>query len=107
MPLAVDFPASVHEHLVPTREQPTFLHGQVILTIQAIDRRILDLIEALARQEGFARLVLETGAAGYEAAQRVYERAGFHRCGPVLDYPDSGYSVFFDKLLTASGSQTT
>jgi putative acetyltransferase len=63
-----------------------------------IGGRILDEIEALAREEGFMRLVLETGHA-HEPAWHVYERAGFARCGPVLDYPDTGYSVFYEKLL--------
>ena len=61
--------------------------------------RILGCIEALARDEGIARLVLETGDR-HHAAWRVYERAGFTRCGPVLDYPDTRFSVFYEKLLT-------
>jgi len=65
---------------------------------QGIGGRILAEIEALARAEGFTRLVLETGHA-HEPAWHVYERAGFTRCGPVLDYPDTGYSVFYEKLL--------
>jgi putative acetyltransferase len=65
---------------------------------RGIGGRILAEIENLARREGVSRLVLETGD-GYLAAWRVYERAGFTRCGPVLDYPDTGYSVFFEKDL--------
>jgi putative acetyltransferase len=42
--------------------------------------------------------VLETGHL-HNAAWRVYERGGFTRCGPVLDYPDTGYSVFYEKSL--------
>ncbi len=57
-------------------------------------------IENRARAEGLKQLVLET-ANGLEAAWRVYERAGFRRCGPVLDYPDSGWSVFYQKPLAA------
>jgi putative acetyltransferase len=45
------------------------------------------------------RLVLETGHV-HHAAYRVYERGGFTRCGPVLDYPDTGWSVFYEKELT-------
>src|SRR5262245_51882018 len=56
-------------------------------------------IEALARAEGLKRLVLETGDR-HPAAWTVYERAGFKRCGPVLDYPDSKWSVFYEKPLT-------
>jgi putative acetyltransferase len=56
------------------------------------------MIEALAREESFTRLVLETGHC-HEAAWHVYERGGFVRCGPVLDYPPSAYSVFYEKHL--------
>ncbi len=65
---------------------------------QGIGGLILDAVVALARKEGFKRLVLETGDR-HPAAWRVYERAGFDRCGPVLDYPDSGWSVFYAKDL--------
>lgn len=60
--------------------------------------RILDEIERLARSEGLKRLVLETGDR-HPAAWRVYERGGFARCGAVLDYPDSKWSVFYEKAL--------
>ncbi len=64
--------------------------------------RILTEVEALARREGLARLVLETGDR-HPAAWRVYERGGFKRCGAVLDYPDSGHSVFYEKVLAVEG----
>lgn len=62
--------------------------------------RIVEHIEALARSEGLTRLVLETGDR-HPAAWRVYERAGFARCGRVLDYPDNAYSMFYQKCLTS------
>jgi putative acetyltransferase len=65
---------------------------------RGIGGAILAEIEALARREGFTRLVLETGDR-HPAAWRVYERGGFTRCGPVLDYPDTGWSVFYEKAL--------
>ena len=65
-----------------------------------IGARILQHIETLAREKAMSRLVLETGEAeGFEPAWRVYERGGFTRCGPVLDYPDSGFSRFYEKKL--------
>jgi putative acetyltransferase len=67
---------------------------------RGIGGRILDAIEALARTENISRLVLETGDR-HPAAWRVYERGGFARCGAVLDYPDTGYSVFYAKSLDA------
>jgi putative acetyltransferase len=67
---------------------------------RGIGGRIVAEIEALARREGITQLVLETGDR-HPAAWRVYERAGFARCGAVLDYPDSGWSVFYAKDLSA------
>jgi putative acetyltransferase len=64
-----------------------------------IGEAIVQRVEALARQEGMIRLVLETGDR-HPAAWTVYERSGFSRCGPVLDYPDSQWSVFYEKNLT-------
>jgi putative acetyltransferase len=67
---------------------------------QRVGSQLLQRIEELARQKGISRLVLETGeAAGFEAAYRVYERGGFTTCGAVLDYPDSGYSRFYEKKI--------
>lgn len=62
--------------------------------------RILQAVEAKARTMGLRRLALETGAtAGFEPAWALYERAGFSRCGAFLDYPDSGFSRFYEKNL--------
>ncbi len=63
-----------------------------------IGEQIVAHIEAMARAEGLKRLVLETGDR-HHAAWKVYERSGFARCGPVLDYPDVSWSVFYDKPL--------
>lgn len=63
-----------------------------------IGEQIVARIEAMARAEGLNRLVLETGDR-HPAAWKVYERSGFARCGPVLDYPDVEWSVFYDKTL--------
>lgn len=67
---------------------------------QRIGSQLLKRIELAAREKGLKRLVLETGEApGFEAAWRVYERGGFQTCGAVLDYPDSGFSRFYEKKL--------
>ncbi len=67
---------------------------------QRVGSRLLQRIEQLAREKGLTRLVLETGdAPGFEEAWRVYERGGFTVCGAVLDYPDSGYSRFYEKKM--------
>ncbi|MBL8578629.1 MAG: GNAT family N-acetyltransferase [Mesorhizobium sp.] len=67
---------------------------------QRVGSLLLTRIEQLAREKGVSRLVLETGEApGFEAAYRVYERGGFTTCGAVLDYPDSGWSRFYEKKI--------
>jgi putative acetyltransferase len=65
-----------------------------------IGAEIVARVEDIARAEGIRRLVLETGDR-HPAAWTVYERAGFTRCGPVLDYPDSQWSVFYEKKIAA------
>ena len=63
---------------------------------------MLERIEQLAGQAGLSILKLETGAvSGFESAWRLYERNGFSQCGAFLDYPDSGYSRFYEKKLEA------
>ena len=69
---------------------------------QRIGSALLDAICGRARDLGIERLVLETGVGeGLAAAVRLYENHGFTECGAVLDYPDSGYSRFFEKKLSA------
>jgi len=67
---------------------------------QGLAQQILEHVVRRAAKDGFDRLVLETGH-NYEAARRLYETAGFKECGPVLDYPDSPYSVFYSRPLVA------
>ena len=59
---------------------------------------ILARIEQLAREEGFSRLVLETGS-NFDAARRIYERSAFKPCAQVLDYPPSAWTAFYAKEL--------
>lgn len=69
---------------------------------RGLGRTVLDAIEVQAARQGISRLVLETGATpGFEPAWRVYERSGYRTCGAVLDYPDSGFSAFYEKTLAA------
>jgi putative acetyltransferase len=67
---------------------------------QRVGSALLAAVEGLGREKGIAVLKLETGeGAGFEPAQRLYTKSGFSRCGAFLDYPDSGYSAFFEKRL--------
>jgi putative acetyltransferase len=67
-----------------------------------IGAALLDAIETRAHALGIERLVLETGVGeGLASAVRLYQNHGFTECGAVLDYPESGYSRFFEKKLSA------
>lgn len=68
---------------------------------QGVGRHVLDKILETAEREELKTLVIETGDQ-HPAAWAIYEKAGFTRCGPVLDYPDSPYSVFYQKQLRAA-----
>lgn len=69
-----------------------------------IGKAILARIVDLARQERMERIVLETGDK-LHAAWRIYEDAGFRRCGAVLDYPESPYTVFYGLPLTEAAAR--
>ncbi|HET7714878.1 MAG TPA: GNAT family N-acetyltransferase [Bauldia sp.] len=72
---------------------------------RGIGGAILSAIEERARSDGLSRLVLETGDR-HPAAWRVYERGGFSRCGAVLDYPDSPWSVFYEKAMAPAARRS-
>ncbi|WEK44158.1 MAG: GNAT family N-acetyltransferase [Candidatus Sphingomonas colombiensis] len=61
---------------------------------------ILAHLIALARERGFARVSLETGTAPmFDAANRMYERAGFADCAPFAGYPASAHNRFMTLRL--------
>lgn len=59
---------------------------------------ILTRIVDEARAAGLPWLRLETGNS-LLAAQRLYARHGFARCGRFGDYPDAASSIFMEKPL--------
>jgi len=67
---------------------------------QGVGHQILQQVEALARSKKLKTLMLETGEApAFEAAWKIYERNGYTVCGAFLDYPDSGWSRFYEKNI--------
>ncbi len=65
-----------------------------------VGHQLLMAVENLARQKGLKVLMLETGEApSFEAAWKIYERNGYAVRGAFLDYPDSGWSRFYEKKL--------
>lgn len=77
-------------------------HGELksMRTPAALRRRgagkaLLAHVMDVARARGYERLSLETGTgAGFDPAHRLYEAAGFSRCGPFASYREDPFSVF-------------
>ena len=69
---------------------------------QRVGSALLEAIEGLARARGISLLLLETGTGdGMIGAQRLYANSGFALRGPFLDYPESEWSLFYEKRLAA------
>jgi len=67
---------------------------------RGIGRAILEHLVAEARARGLRSLWLETGSApAFVPALRLYESAGFRRCGPFGDYREDPFSVFMTREL--------
>ena len=68
---------------------------------KGVGAALLNEIVGHARKQKLDIVMLETGIGkGFESAWRLYQRAGFVRRQSFADYPDSGYSAFFEKALT-------
>ena len=63
---------------------------------RGIAAAVLAEIVAVARERGYAELLLETGhGEPFDAAHGLYARWGFVPCGPFGDYTDDPFSRFF------------
>ncbi len=63
-------------------------------------RAVLDHLLRIARERGYARVSLETGAPEqFEPARALYRANGFAECGPFGDYGEDPYSVFMTREL--------
>jgi putative acetyltransferase len=61
---------------------------------QGIGRRLVEHLLAVARERGYARVSLETGAGpAFAPARELYARAGFAPCPPIGDYRASPNST--------------
>jgi len=67
---------------------------------KGVGRAMLDHIVAEARRAGMTCLWLETGGtAAFQPALKLYESAGFTRCGPFEDYVEDPFSVFMTREI--------
>ena len=67
---------------------------------KGVGRAMLDHIVEQARAMGLTSLWLETGSAdAFAPALRLYETAGFIRCGPFDGYVEDPFSVFMTRRI--------
>jgi putative acetyltransferase len=67
---------------------------------QGVGRAILEHLTAEARSRGLKTLWIETGSApAFLPALKLYESAGFCRCGPFGDYRADPFSIFMTREI--------
>jgi putative acetyltransferase len=67
---------------------------------RGVGRLMLEHLIAEARARGMRSLLLETGSTPpFIPALRLYESAGFARCGPFGAYTDDPFSVFMMRAI--------
>jgi putative acetyltransferase len=67
---------------------------------RGVGRALLDHLIGEARARGMESVWLETGSsAAFTPALRLYESAGFQRCGPFGSYIDDPFSVFMMRTI--------
>lgn len=67
---------------------------------RGVGRALLEHLIAEARARGIETLWLETGSApAFVPALKLYESAGFVRCGPFEGYTDDPFSVFMTRAV--------
>jgi putative acetyltransferase len=71
---------------------------------RGIGRAMLDHLLGVARERGFSRVSLETGAmAAFAPARAMYAKAGFSECAPFADYSPSRNSIFMTLQIRPPG----
>ena len=65
---------------------------------RGVGSAMLDHLIGVARAQGMARLSLETGN-NFAAANRLYQREGFERCGPFGGYQPTDFTTFYTRTI--------
>ena len=89
----------------------TSRHGEIksmrtpaLLRGRGAGRVILNRIIETATQRRYDLVSLETGThRAFLPAQRLYESAGFQKCGPFAQYKEDPHSLFMELRLSATG----
>lgn len=67
---------------------------------RGVGSAILAHIEIEARRRGYISILLETGVGEiYAPANALYRRHGFTERGPFGAYAETGFNIFYEKVL--------
>jgi putative acetyltransferase len=67
---------------------------------RGVGRAMVEHLVAVARERGFSRVSLETGAGpAFAPARALYARAGFEPCGAFGPYVPSGNSAYMTRTV--------
>ena len=67
---------------------------------RGVGSALLDHLVGVARASGMTRLSLETGNSDtFAAANRLYQREGFERCGPFGGYRPTDFTTFYTRAI--------
>lgn len=87
------------QRLGPDHAEVKSMHTVAAARGQGIGRRMLEHLIAVARQEGYTRVSLETGSmVEFAPARALYASAGFEPCEPFANYrasPNSTYMTLY------------
>jgi putative acetyltransferase len=91
------------KQLDPAHAELKSMHTAAAARGRGIGRAMLDHMVGVARQQGYRRVSLETGAgAAFEPARALYTSAGFRPCGPFGGYRPSPWSAFMTLALVSA-----
>ncbi len=73
---------------------------------RGVGRALVEHILAFARQAGYHRVSLETGATeDFVVARGLYARVGFEPCAPFADYQPSPYNTFMSLSIEPASAE--
>jgi putative acetyltransferase len=92
------------QHLDDEHAEIKSMHTAEAARGQGIGRAMVDHLIGVAREAGYRRVSLETGAGpAFAAARRLYASASFAPCGPFADYGPSPNSAYMTLSLDGPG----
>lgn len=72
---------------------------------RGIGRAMAEHLLSVARERGYERVSIETGAMeAFAPARALYASLGFEDCGPFAEYPDSPNSHYMTRAISTSST---